>query len=187
VLGAVLCAWRAPVRMHTARTLDLILGRFLCRLTTSPKLLKKGEVKETSVLLVHRAKLGSGKSATFARLHRGDMMASGGAGDVLEEALELKDNGRPGGKGWVKLTATPSLTYRRGASQSKTPDSDGADPPPETSTWEEADEVQAGLKAKRDALEAERDAKAAESRGQRSKDVDSRCAVLLASPMYATN
>jgi hypothetical protein len=89
---------------------------FVGRLGTSPKVLRKGEptTENPSMVLIHRLKTAKGKSVTLARVHRGDLMATGGAGDVLEEALLPKENGRPGGMGWVALSAAPSITYRRG-------------------------------------------------------------------------
>lgn len=149
------------------------------RLSTTPKVLKKGQNKEPSMVIFNRAKLSNGKAATFARLHRGDLMASGGAGDALEEALEVKDNGRPGGMGWVKLTAVPTLTYRRGASRDT--DDSGKAEQPEMSAWDEADDVQQKLeakrKAKREELLADKEAREAKRREESAGDATDRLVV----------
>ena len=86
------------------------------RMSTEPKVLRKGEPSddEPSMLMFYRMKNEHGKAVTLARVHRGDLMASGGAGDALEESMELKSNGRPGGKGWVTLSGTPKIFYRKG-------------------------------------------------------------------------
>ena len=94
------------------------------RLSTDPKVLRKGEPTddEPSMVMFHRMKNEHGKSVTLARVYRGDLMASGGAGDALEESMVLKANGRPGGKGWVTLNNTPKIFYRKGgASHSRRP------------------------------------------------------------------
>ena len=133
------------------------------RLGTMPKVLRKGEPSndEPSMVLIHRSKQG-GKSTMRARVHRNDVMASGGAGDVLEESLELKANGRPGGKGWVTLTSNPTITYRRGVSRASE-ETLG----PEMSVWEDADTVSAELKAKRKAKQEESEAKREERKQER--------------------
>ena len=138
------------------------------RLSTTPKMLRKGEPAsdEPSMILIHRSK-SSTKSTMRARVHRGDVMASGGAGDALEEALELKENGRPGGKGWVALTASPTISYRRGASRDS-----GSAREPEMSLWEEADTVAAELKAKRKAKQEESEVRK-QQREQAKDDTDS--------------
>jgi hypothetical protein len=86
------------------------------RISTEPKVLRKGEPSddEPSMVMFYRMKNEHGKAVTLARVHRGDLLASGGAGDALEESMELKSNGRPGGKGWVTLSGTPKIFYRKG-------------------------------------------------------------------------
>jgi hypothetical protein len=86
------------------------------RLSTDPKVLRKGEpsTDEPSMLMFYRMKNEHGKAVTLARVHRGDLMESGGAGDALEESMVLKSNGRPGGTGWVTLSSTPKIFYRKG-------------------------------------------------------------------------
>lgn len=66
------------------------------------------------MVMLYRMKNEHGKAITLARAHRGDLSVSGGAGDAIEESMELKPNGRPGGKGWVTLSASPKIFYRKG-------------------------------------------------------------------------
>ena len=86
------------------------------RISTEPKVLRKGEPSndEPSMLMFYRMKNEHGKAVTLARVHRGDLTAGGGAGDALEESMDLKSNGRPGGKGWVTLSGTPKIFYKKG-------------------------------------------------------------------------
>lgn len=148
------------------------------RLSTEPKVLRKGEPSEDepSMVVFNRWKNENGKAVTLARVHRGDLAS--GAEAMLEEAQVLKGSGRPGGSGWVTLSAPPRIFYRKGASKlemgsdgadsSAADDSGGAE---EMSTWDEADEVAAEVSAKK---KAEREQRKAEREEQRESEDDDR-------------
>ena len=133
------------------------------------------------MVVFNRWKNENGKAVTLARVHRGDLAS--GAEAMLEEAQVLKGSGRPGGSGWVTLSAPPRIFYRKGASKlemgsdgadsSAADDSGGAE---EMSTWDEADEVAAEVSAKK---KAEREQRKAEREEQRESEDGDREAVAV--------